>query len=181
MNPSGNAQLPVHYLKPGEIHLTSTPAMVTTILGSCLCVTMYHKYTRLAAICHAVMPSANSLSRKYDDHRDIFQYVDSSVEWMVQQFEIKGIKRHDIEVKMFGGAEMFTDGTAGSSPVSVGKKNIDVALRTIEMNRLKLTAWNIGGKKGRKVIFNTLTGEVFAKYVNRTDNTMTLVDYGREK
>lgn len=176
---AGSASLHTCYLKPGEIHFSREPIMVTTVLGSCICVTMYHNNSQLAAICHAVLPSSAEATNKTQGTRNTFQYVDTSIEWMLRQFEGNGIRHPDIEVKMFGGAEMFIHGTTGNRPVSVGKKNIDMAIKTIEKSRLKLKAWNVGGNKGRKVIFNTLTGDVFAKFVNKTDVTMTLPDSRR--
>ena len=167
---------PTRYLKPGEIHLTDKPAIITTVLGSCISVTMYDKHTRLAAICHAVLPTENTTGKRNHKKHDIFQYVDSSLEWMLEQFEKKGMKRRDIEVKMFGGAEMFAQTRPGKISIAVGKKNIETALRIIEENHLKLAAWNIGGNRGRKVIFNTTTGEVFAKFVSKTDIPVLKID-----
>ena len=169
------------YLKPGEIHFSREPIIVTTVLGSCICITMYDNHTKFAAICHAALPRSAEATNKARENNSTsqYQYVDTSIEWMIRQFEGNGIKHPDIEVKMFGGAEMFTNGTTGNRPVSVGRKNIEMALRIIEKNRLKLKAGNVGGNKGRKVIFNTFTGEVFAKFVNKTDVTMTLPDSRR--
>ena len=173
------ASLPTVYLKPGEMHLTREPAIVTTILGSCVSVTMYDAHTKIAAICHAVMPSSADAKKKAEGNKNIFQYVDTSIEWMLDQFLHNGIKQRDIQVKLFGGAEMFIEHSKGRESIAVGKRNIEVALRTLEMNRLKIKSWNIGGNRGRKLIFNTLTGDVFAKFVSKTDVAMTLSDNRR--
>ncbi len=177
---SNCAAFPTYYLKPGEIYLSRDPAIITTVLGSCICVTMYYTHGRFAAICHAVMPSFHDARNKTGKNKNTFQYVDTSLEWMFNQFIKNGIKHNDIEVKLFGGAEMFTDTTQGRSPIAVGKKNVEMALYTLEQKRLKLKAYNVGGNKGRKVIFNTLTGEVFAKFVNKTDVAMTFADTRRK-
>ena len=93
------------YLKPGEIHLAIAPSLVTTVLGSCLSVTMHHRATGMSVICHAVMPS---IERDRNGKKEAaFQYVDSSLEWMIEQYTTKGIRMSDIEVKMFGGAAIF--------------------------------------------------------------------------
>ena len=176
-----SAALPTYYLKPGEIYLSQDPAIITTVLGSCICVTMYYNHTRFAAICHAVMPSFQDARNRTRDKKNTFQYVDTSLEWMFDQFVKNGIKHNNIEVKLFGGAEMFTDTTQGRSPIAVGKKNVEMALCTLERKRLNLKAWNVGGNKGRKVIFNTLTGEVFAKFVNKTVVAMTFADNRRKQ
>ncbi|MGA2108628.1 MAG: hypothetical protein ABSH25_13400 [Syntrophorhabdales bacterium] len=45
------------FLKPGEIYVGEEPAEISTILGSCVSVTMFSKRVRVGAICHALLPS----------------------------------------------------------------------------------------------------------------------------
>jgi chemotaxis protein CheD len=158
-----------HYLKPGEVYLSREPALITTVLGSCISVTMHHRPTALSIMCHAVMPSRAEARKKTEDGRDIFQYVDSSIEWMVSQYDQKGIKPGAVEVKMFGGAAMFPDSRSQARDLGVGRKNIDMAVEVLKKNRMSIAAWNVGGSQGRKLIFNTLTGEVLARFITRTD------------
>lgn len=168
-----------HYLKPGEIHITSEPSLVTTVLGSCLSLTMHHKPTGLSVICHAVMPSRAGARTKNDSDKSIFQYVDSSLEWMIAQYEKSGIEPSSVEVKMFGGAAMFADAGPAAKELGVGKRNIETAIELIKKRRLKLTAWNVGGNQGRKLIFNTLTGEVLARFIMK--GSLSQIDFGVKK
>lgn len=165
MNGKHGAHPKTHYLKPGEIHVTSEPSLITTVLGSCLCLTMHHKPTGLSVICHAVMPRRSEARIKDDGGKSIFQYVDSSLEWMIAQYEKNGIEPSSVEVKMFGGAALFTDFGPTAKELGVGKRNVETAIQLIKNKRLKLTAWNVGGNRGRKLIFNTLTGEVLARFI----------------
>ncbi len=167
------------YLKPGEIHLTREPSLITTVLGSCISITMHHKATGFSVICHAVMPSRSEARKKDDNGIDIFQYVDSSLEWMISQCRKNGIKPESVEVKMFGGAAQFNEAKTLWRDLGVGKRNIEVAMETLKKNTVKLTAWNVGGNQGRKLIFNTLTGEVLARFISRTD--VSLIDLGGRK
>jgi chemotaxis protein CheD len=154
------------YLKPGEVCFSKSPVKIVTILGSCVSIIMYSKSSKVGAICHAVMPSRETAKMNKKHMKDVFQYVDSSMEWMLSQFEEAGIKRETIDVNIFGGSEIFFNSTK-SSGIGVGKKNIDAAIKIIKHKNLKLRAWNIGGNKGRKLIFYTDTGEVFTKFVSK--------------
>jgi chemotaxis protein CheD len=153
------------YLKPGEVCFSKSPVKIITILGSCVSIIMYSRISRIGAICHAVMPSREMAMAK-ERIKDAFQYVDSSMEWMLSQFEEAGIKREAIEVKIFGGSEIFFDSKKVNG-IGVGKKNIEAAIKMIKHKKLKLRAWNIGGNKGRKLIFYTDTGEVLTRFVNK--------------
>ena len=155
------------YLKPGEIHLAIAPSLVTTVLGSCLSVTMHHRATGMSVICHAVMPS---IERDRNGKKEAaFQYVDSSLEWMMEQYTTKGIRMSDIEVKMFGGAAIFKETGSLGRDMNIGKRNVEAALDFLKKHRIALKAWNVGGNRGRKLIFNTCTGEVLAKFITRTE------------
>ncbi len=154
------------YLKPGEVCFSKYPAKIVTILGSCVSIIMYSKSSRIGAICHAVMPSREAANISKQRLKDAFQYVDSSMEWMLAQFEEAGIRRDAIEVKIFGGSEIFFDNSKNRG-IGVGTKNIAAAIKMIKHKKLKLKAWNIGGNKGRKLIFYTDTGEVLTKFVSK--------------
>lgn len=172
--------LPTIYLKPGEAHLGYAPARVVTVLGSCVAVIMYHRGQRLGAICHAVMPSLTEARTTTGRPQDAYQYVDSSIETMLTFFDQRGIKRREIEVKIFGGAALFAGSRAAAPAVAVGPRNVETALAVIKANALNLKAWNVGGHRGRKVIFYTETGEVFTKFVAPNEGLVSIQGQGRK-
>jgi len=146
------------YLKPGEIFIAKSPSCVSTVLGSCVSVTMFDRRKEMGGICHAVLP------RKTDDNqKNSFQYVDYSLERMAESFIAFKTKCRDVEIKLFGGSDMFEAGGSGSGISMVGKQNIAEALRFIEKNHFRLVASDTGGLLGRKIIFHTHTGAVFLK------------------
>ena len=177
MTPSPLPEFKVRYLKPGEIFLATEPSLVTTVLGSCISITMHHRASRLSVICHAAMPSSNQARnrKKLED----FLYVDSCLTWMIGQYSEKQIKPRDIEVKMFGGSSMFTDHGPLRPDTNVGRKNIDTALDILRRNGFTLAAWNVGGSQGRKLINNTATGEILTKFITRSE--ASCIDFGGKK
>lgn len=138
------------FLKPGELAVLNTPTIVTTILGSCVAVVLFDPQSYLGAICHAVFPKSTG-------EQDL-KYVDQALSRMLASFDRRAINRNQIVTKLFGGAKMFSKDQLG-----VGSKNVDAALKGIEKSGLALTASDIGGVLGRKLIFNSQTGEVFIK------------------
>jgi len=99
----------------------------------------------------------------------VFQYVDSSLQWMLDQYTATGIRMSDIEVKMFGGAAIFQETGSLGRDMNIGKRNVEAALAFLNKHRISLKAWSVGGNLGRKLIFNTSTGEVLAKFISRTE------------
>jgi chemotaxis protein CheD len=153
------------YLKPGELMISEEAVLVTTVLGSCISVTMFHPQTGTAAICHAMQPCS--------DGSESFKYVDSSVQHMVICFSRRKIRLVEIQVKLFGGADMFRS-TASSmrSLTTIGRQNISVATECLKAHGLVPAATDVGGRKGRKLIFKTDTGTVFLKRLSHQDQVL---------
>jgi chemotaxis protein CheD len=164
-------ELPVVYLKPGEMHFTEHPMLVVTVLGSCLSVTMFHRRKRLAGICHGLMPRCHGRNTCKKDCREAFKYVDCSILHLVKLFDQRGVRRSEIEVKCFGAADMFSRKIETTSNVSVGWQNVQTAEDIIRSEGLSIHKKDVGGRMGRKILYYTDTGEVYLKRLNKTNNS----------
>jgi chemotaxis protein CheD len=163
------------YLKAGEMVFSGEPSVVMTVLGSCLSVTMLHRRSGFAAICHALLPRCPE-RRHCGAHCDRrAKYVECVVPRMVRQFNEAGANLRELEVKVFGGADMFSSRAGGGASISIGKQNIEIALEVLEKAGLRVLVRDVGGTQGRKIFFNTETGEVLLK---RLQPNVTLVEEG---
>ena len=75
--------------------------------------------------------------------------------------------RRDIEAKLFGGSDMFE--TAVGRGLSVGGQNMKMALGMLELESVRLVTQDLGGPRGRKIVFHTHTGEVFSKRLRKSE------------
>ncbi len=150
------SQLPKIFLKPGELHFSVHPTIVATVLGSCVSVTMCCPARGIGAICHALLPEESTSG-------DPGRYVDSAVRALLEHYSRHGISSCEIEVKLFGGADVLPTGGIDRCDRSVGSQNVDAALRIIAEKQLLLRASDVGGSSGRRLLFNSSTGEVLMK------------------
>jgi chemotaxis protein CheD len=159
-------QVAALFLKPGEMVLSFEPAAITTLLGSCVAVTMFSKRLGLGAICHALLPSC----RREESccHTETGKYVECAIELMLQEFNTRGILNNEIEVKLFGGSDMFD--TVDGKRLSVGRQNLEMALKMLEEACVRIVTQDLGGPRGRKIIFHTHTGDVFLKRMRKTES-----------
>lgn len=153
------------FLKPGQIAVSSEPLLVTTLLGSCVAVTMYSARLQLGGICHAQLPSCGSSSPCTREHLPSGKYVDCSIMQMLDRFSARGASSSDIQAKVFGGSDMF-DGHGRNR--SVGRKNIEMALLVLERESIRVVGQDLGGGRGRKIIFHAHSGEVFLKRLRKS-------------
>jgi chemotaxis protein CheD len=166
----GNGKLSLFYLKPGEMHIADRPGMVKTVLGSCVAVTMYNPRLKTGAICHSMMPRWVEERDGRGRSDEGFKYVDYSIRYMVDAFRSFGIRSREIEVKLFGGADMYSSGENDERHLSVGRQNIIEALNVMEENGLVLRKGDVGGTQGRKLHFYLHTGAVFLKRLKPSEN-----------
>lgn len=154
------------YIHPGEACFSSNPIVVSTVLGSCISITMYSSKIKYAGISHCQLPSSRDCKRDCDNCREPFKYVNCTIIQMVKKFEELQIQRKDIEVKIFGGADVLKTTNGGKRIGTVGKQNIQMALDTLAKYNMSATVIDVGGIQGRKIFFMTETGDIFLNRLN---------------
>jgi len=143
------------FLKPGEAIVSPNPILVSTVLGSCIAVTMYSPEKCVGAICHAMLP--NNLKQNAD-----LLYVDTAVHYLYRRMTEYGCLA-DLVIKLFGGAQVLAGGHSTATRKSVGEQNVIQAKITLEQLCLSITNTDIGGKLGRKLFFSIKTGDVYLR------------------
>jgi chemotaxis protein CheD len=165
--------LPTLFLKPGEMFIAEQPCVISTLLGSCVAITMVSRRIGVGAICHALLPSCRTKDRC--DCRERFRYVECAIRGMIEAFRSRGVPRSGIEAKLFGGAEMFRSGGGTEVGDSVGRQNISKARELLVADGIRIAASDVGGLHGRKIHFYPQTGEVYLKRLNGLANRLTSV------
>lgn len=129
--------------------------MVTTVLGSCIAICLYDEHLAVGGINHYMLPfwNGNELASP--------KYGNIAIESLLKKIIQLGAKKENIVAKVFGGANQL------GHTVGVGERNIKIAEEMLSELKIKVVAKSVGGHKGRKINFNTSTGEVFMKYVSK--------------
>jgi len=157
------------YLKPGEIFISDKPTIVKTVLGSCISLTMFNSRLRVGAICHGMLPDCNEMNGPNCACIEGYRYVDCSIRNMLEEMHSLGILNEEIEVKIFGGADMFKTVRGRPNSINVGEQNMTAAFKIMGDSNLRLAASDIGGSSGREIIFIPNTGQVFLKKLKKAE------------
>ena len=146
------------FLLPGKIIVSHNPVIVSTLLGSCVAVTMYCREARVGAICHAMLPHSQG-------EGDSLLYVDVAVRQLYRK-----VREHDptadLTVKLFGGARVLACVEQREGRLTVGEQNIAAAERVLGDLGLSIAGADVGGNFGRKLFFSMKTGQVYLKKLN---------------
>ena len=138
----------------GRIAVVRAPESLVAILGSCIGVTLYHPRFRIGAMAHVVLPKSSGNIRSG-------KFADTAIPQMIQEIERGGANRGGIVAKMAGGACMF--GKEG--PFQIGQANADAIHEALAEARIGILATDLGGSKGRRVIFNAGNGDLTVQIV----------------
>jgi len=148
------------YLNPGESYLARKPAIIRTILGSCVGATFWSGRIGAGALCHAQLPrypANSSIGLSLANGR---RYVDFSIRDLARQFDELGASRTEVEVKLFGGADVLLVSDTAALKPTVGKLNCEAAIEVVRAEGFQVTASSLGGTSGLNIRFDTRTGEV---------------------
>ncbi len=162
-----------HYLLMGCGGIYTRPTLVQTVLGSCVSVCFFCRTGGFGAVFHAVLPEAAKFGYKTDPDQD-YKFVDESIAILFERLRRRGVRRRDLECKVFGGANFLF-----SREMGVGKRNVQAAYESLARLRLRVCASNVGGDRGRKILFASHTGEVYLKFLNEKESLERLKRQGK--
>lgn len=152
--------LPDLDLQPGELYLARSPAILRTILGSCVGITFWSARLGAGALCHGVLPKCPCPRPSTFSDSEGHRYVDFSIRYLAQQFDTLGARRSEMAVKLFGGADVLPVTTALPTRPTVGAQNCQTAIEVLAKEGFTVSASDLGGVRGRRIHFHTGTGEV---------------------
>jgi len=155
------------YLLPGELHLAREPAIIRTILGSCVGVTFWSARLGVGALCHSLLPRCPSNSGNGVSRATGHRYVDFAIRDLAREFDKLGARRAEVQVKLFGGADVLAVREGASAKPTVGRLNCETAIEIVRAEGFNVIASSLGGTSGLNIKFNTRTGELLLRRLPR--------------
>ncbi|MDH3382397.1 MAG: chemotaxis protein CheD [Flavobacteriaceae bacterium] len=151
-----------YHLHPGEIFVTGDDMNITTVLGSCVAVCIWDSKRGIAGMNHIMLPVTR------DDEPYSTRYGNVATFVLYDMLRSEGCFPKFMRVMVFGGANaMAKFGTSGG--VNVGQRNIDVTLKVLQKLKLDIIKKDLGGQRGRKIVFNVKTGKIDFNYLGQFD------------
>jgi chemotaxis protein CheD len=92
------------------------------------------------------------------------QFGNVAITVLVRLFLDEGSERRDLEAQLFGGA-VPPRGEPG--PEETGRQNVDVGRMVLTRHGIPIVSEDVGGVKGRKLIYDTQTNEVVVLRVDQ--------------
>lgn len=151
-------EINTHFLYPAALFASKSPHRVSTILGSCVAVCLFDPILQIGGINHFMLPFWNGQGLASPKYGNI------AIERLIEKMLSLGSAKSNIKAKVFGGGEVID---TNISQFHIGERNIQIAFEMLDEYKIPVVAKSVGGKLGRKIEYNTTTGEVKQKYIER--------------
>ena len=147
------------FLYPAALFTDNKPFIVNTLLGSCISVCLWDTVLKIGGINHFMLPLWNGVGLASP------RYGNIAIEKLLEEMIRRKCRKSNLIAKIFGGAAIIQ-----TSPnfINIGSRNIDIAIKILEEKKIPIVAQSVGGNLGRKIQFNTHTGEVRMRYIKKT-------------
>jgi len=149
------------FLKPGDFFVGDARHRISTLLGSCVSITLWHPERRIGAISHFLLSSRNPDGAASGlDAR----YGQEAMSLMLQELRRLGVSPTECIGKIFGGGDMFPD-QARPGMINVGQKNGESARSLLISEGIQVVSESLFGIGHRQVIFDIISGDVWARQI----------------
>lgn len=147
-----------YFLYPSALFVSNKNHVIHTILGSCIAVCIYDPIIQHGGMCHYMLPLWNGEGLASPKYGNI------AIEKLIKKITDMGSNKKNLIAKVFGGGEVIETKTAN---FHIGKRNTQLALEKLKGHGIPIKASSVGGKLGRKIIFDTHTGTVKHRFIQK--------------
>lgn len=144
-----------HYLIPGKIFVAAQPFAITTIVGSGVALCLWDSEHRIGGANHFMLPEGPD----YD--KESTRYGNISNPALLQRLSKLGANPKALEAKVFGGS--LPKVNFGQEVGHVGDRNVQTVLHFLKLHGIRLVHSDVGGTRGRKIVFHTDDGRTWAE------------------
>jgi chemotaxis protein CheD len=143
----------------GDLFASREPAVIRTLLGSCVAACLRDPVSGVAGMNHFMLPAP--LTR--ESAGNLPRFGVHAMELLIGEIQKLGGERARLEAKVFGAGHVLDLLKSGNG---VGEQNIIFIRTFLEMERIPLLAQDLGGLSARQVLFHTDSGKVLVRRVS---------------
>lgn len=145
--------LPQHSIIVGQVFASRTPAVVTTVLGSCVAACLHDPVTGIGGMNHFMLPDAKreTQSAAFGVH---------AMELLINKIMQLGGDRRRLQAKVFGGANVLA---FQGAQLQVGQRNVEFVLTFLADEGIAVIGKRVGGSTGVKLCFQTDNARALVK------------------
>lgn len=138
----------------------SPDKIITVGLGSCIGIVLFDKNKLIGGLAHIMLPD----STQFNAITNPLKFADLAVPLLIEKMEKMGASKRVLIAKIAGGASMFNFSDK-SMIMDIGNRNGIAVKNALAKHSITLMGEDVGGNKGRTMIFDVANGSVQIKTV----------------
>jgi chemotaxis protein CheD len=148
------------FLNPGESYFGEGHLRLSTLLGSCVSISLWHPLRKHGGMCHYMLDSRGSVPDKLCG-----KYADEAMAIFMAELGKRKTHPSEYEVKIFGGGNMFGSARSGESVLDIGTRNIEAADQLLDRHGFnQIRVRHVGGYGHRRLMFDLWNGNAWVKF-----------------
>ena len=147
--------------------MTTYPALISTVLGSCVSVCLWDPKKKIAGMNHFLYPKLGK------GEKPTTKFGNVATPLLIKMMQDEGSLLQNLEAQLYGGAQPVQ-----KNLMCLGGENVAMARNILERYGIGIISEDVKGHLGRKIIFNTYTGEVVVLKVKQLRKTDWIYNYG---
>lgn len=156
---------------PGDFYISTQDEQIVTVLGSCIAACIRDPYVGVAGMNHFMLPLSDCAANPSQTKlrvADANRYGNYAMEHLINEILKRGGRKSRLEVKIFGGGNLFND------RFDVGRHNIEFIENYLRAESIPVLAKDLGGKCSRRVVYHLKEGIVKVKRNAMVDSTQII-------
>jgi chemotaxis protein CheD len=132
---------------PGHVVFSAGPAYLCSVCGCGVIVTVWDKIKRSGGMVHCIFPRRRFREKMTNYHTDV------AIPVLLREFSRSNSQFSNLEAQIFGGGNVrgFAQKRAAAT--------VKTARKILARSRVAVVSEDSGGSVGRKIVFNTFSGD----------------------
>jgi chemotaxis protein methyltransferase CheR len=143
-----------HTVTIGDVTASHRPAVLKTLLGSCVSACLFDPHAGIGGMNHFSLPDEPS------DERVCTRYGVHAMELLINEVMKRGGDRRRLQAKVFGGARVLD---VDSELLNIGQRNARFVLDFLHTEGITVVSKCLGGPSGLRVHFYSHSGRALVK------------------
>ena len=146
------------FLNAGDFYFGGGQTRLSTLLGSCVSITLWHPRKRIGGMCHYMMAERSKTKPGPLDAR----YASDVFQLFLRHIEEAGTRPSEYQAKMFGGGNMMAE--EKNKRIDIGTRNVEYARCFLSEHNITLISSHVGGSGRRRLRFDLWSGDVWLAF-----------------
>jgi len=155
-------QKPEQYIGPGDFFSSTDDIVISTLLGSCISVTLHDRAVPVGGMNHFMLP----FPKGTEDPQlsTSARYGVNAMELLINDILKHGGQKKKLRAKVFGGSAVINLDKAATYDIPA--MNIEFIIGFLETEKIPVDSFSVGGSLPRKVYFFPKSARVLMRYTH---------------